>query len=206
MCGRTRPASSTMRNRMPGYAASSAMNTPAKLGRGIRDEDAHRGRACRIRAQLRRNGHRVFRHRTCLPSTPPRWRRCAQVLGQALPCASFVALPHTSPDVVPKYTPAVGNASAVMAWRLTVHHACDLGMPSRCRFRSCRHRACDMRQACRLATRAARRRSVHRKDPGRVRVVRVRHHRQSDIAHRLGHAESDVLPARGRPSRRKMPQ
>src|SRR3954471_10188419 len=42
-------------------------------------------------------------------------------------------LPQISPLVVPKYTPTVGALSAVIAWRLTVHHACAAGSPVACR-------------------------------------------------------------------------
>src|ERR671927_275538 len=37
-------------------------------------------------------------------------------------------LPHTSPLVVPKYTPTGSRWSVVMPWRFTVYHALD-GIP-----------------------------------------------------------------------------
>ena len=38
-------------------------------------------------------------------------------------------LAHNSPLVVPKYTPTGSAASAVMAWRFTVHQAWSAGRP-----------------------------------------------------------------------------
>src|SRR5512140_1389712 len=36
---------------------------------------------------------------------------------------------HSSPLVVPKYSPNGSDASPVIAWRFTVHHACFSGRP-----------------------------------------------------------------------------
>src|SRR3569623_370316 len=59
---------------------------------------------------------------------------CGKCLAMHAHLPPSLRLIHSSPDVVPKYRPTVGSASALIAWRFTVSQACDLGRPSACRF------------------------------------------------------------------------